>query len=74
MTRKNIDEDGDSISGFYDLNQELVEKNKKTGKICMNPDCVGLYGLKDGERPRISLGRRCWSCKTNKYLKQVSEN
>jgi len=70
-TARNADEDGNLISEFYNLNLELIEKNKKTGKICMNPECVGAYGLKDGERPMISLGKRCWSCKDNKYLTQI---
>jgi len=67
-------EDGEVISKFFDLNKEIVESHKQTMRICMNPECSNISYLPDGERPHIMLGRRCWNCKSDKYLKVTNPN
>jgi len=66
---KYVNEKGEAISGFYNLNKEMIEINKKRGKTCMNPECFGLSFLKDGERPQTYLGKVCWNCKSANFLK-----
>ena len=67
---KYTDEDGEAISGFYDLNEEMKTGVKE--KICMNPSCKELDVLVKHKcpvrRPLIRLGKKCWNCKEDKYL------
>lgn len=65
-----VDEDGNPISGFYDFHFEMLEINRKREKICYNELCINISCLKDGERPRVYLGKACWNCKSNEYLKE----
>ncbi len=69
MKMKYKNDEGEAISGFYELNQQMIETNKKRSKICMNPACENITYLKDGERPEIYLGRTCWNCHSSEFLK-----
>lgn len=71
---KYVDENGDPISGFYDFNLEMIEINRKREKICYNEVCINISFLKEGERPRIHLGKVCWNCKSSEYLKVSTQN
>ena len=68
-----MEEEKEIISEFFDLNKEMTEINKKRSKICMNPECENISYLKDGERPQIMLGRFCWHCKSDNFLKDYTE-
>lgn len=69
---KYVDEDGNPISGFFDVNQE-IDKGKKR-KVCMNPECKNNEYIKNcpTDRPIIFLGKKCWNCKQVKYLEEYN--
>ncbi len=71
---KYVDEDGNPISGFFDVNQE-IDKGKKR-KVCMNPECKEVEVLVkhkcEPTRPLIYLGKKCWNCKQVKYLEDYN--
>lgn len=69
---KYTDDQGIPISGFYDLNKEIIETNKKTMRMCTNPECSNISYLQDDEVPHIMLGRVCWNCKSANFLKDYS--
>lgn len=71
---KYLDEEGFPISGFYEFNLEMIEINKNREKICYNEMCINISCLKEGERPRIFLGKQCWNCKSSEYLKESTLN
>lgn len=68
-----MEEEKEIISEFFELNKELIETNRKISKICSNPDCANLSFLSDGEVPLIRLGKVCWNCKSDNFLKDTYE-
>jgi len=71
------DKDGNPVSGFFDLNKEMIKINEDRSRVCMNPDCYMAPVLQKYkctvQRPLIYLGRRCWNCKETKYLEEYKK-
>ena len=69
---KYVDEDGNPISGFFDVNVEM--RKNKGQRVCMNPECkdnetITKYRCVD-KRPIIRLGKKCWNCNKDEFLKE----